>query len=423
MTNFNDIENKFKETLNDHSPQQGLSADAMWQNIDAELNKKSRAKVVWWFGLALLLLASIGVAYYVSDGTQSNATKQTSALSETSTSPVTPSVVSSHPRSQVNASIPASLPAALPSATSSSLQISSRATTDPVVERNESQVQNLLDQPQASTHLQANQVQDLPELNGKNWYALQAPVQPFLCCSSQLTDSLEHDKILLLKLPTCGVELAAGTNYMLVSNEANTQHAVLPGLQLQAGITKRFNKFYLSSQIGWSQSRYVFNYNRSYQSNYSYNQIPLGVVLDQNGNVVSTTYGDSTVTATFTRKVRSINHYQSAYFNFLVGKEWNFNRWKLGAALGPKLLYTYQQQGEYIGINDMPSGKITEASNGLKSFAFIPTVQLNFSRTLSSSWNMGIGVNASFGYPKLWQTYGKTGFVQLPVMLRLERQF
>jgi cytochrome oxidase Cu insertion factor (SCO1/SenC/PrrC family) len=218
-------------------------------------------------------------------------------------------------------------------------------------------------------------------------------------------------------------ELVAGTNYFLASNEAYSKHRPLPGMQVQGGVTKRFSKFYVSSQIGWMKSSYLFDYVNTYNQSYTYNQIPLSVQIDPNGTVVNTIYGDSTVTATFTRKVRSLNVYQSAYINLVIGKEWSNDRWNLGLAVGPKIQYTYRQSGNYVGLNDMPTGKISEAGNGMKSVAVLPQVQLNVSRRLSSNWNLGIGVNASFGYAKLWSSYGKFSFVQTPVMLRLERQF
>jgi|GEM_PF-2170106 len=431
MTNFNDIESKFKETLQEFSPSGKRSDNELWGAIEAGIQTKSRKRWMWWFGFALLLVATTSLGYFWnSDVNNINTFASTEAAAK---------AVSSTPNERSGESeIPPTTAKTMSDIQPDKNRSNSESRTQ--VRRTTSTAQTpIISNPISSTtssntsstftshsisESDVNQIaiSDI-KLEGKSATALALVGSIMECCSPLEPAALEVPAKSTVTLANWRWDMGVGTNYWFAANEQNTKHQLLPGKQIQLGVSKYLPSYVLSAQVGWSASRYVFDYVNTFNQDYTYNQIPLGVVIDQNGNVVSINYGDSTVTATYTRKVRSINTYQSVFVNAMIGKEWKGDRWQLAASVGPKFMFTYMQQGTYVGVNDMPSGKISEAGNGLKSFAVLPTVQLNVNRRLNTSWNIGIGVNASVGYAKLWGTYGKGSFVQMPVMLRLERRF
>lgn len=431
MTNFNDIENKFKDTLQDYSPSGKASDNELWGAIEAGIQTKSRNRWMWWFGFALLLVAASSLGYFWNAESNAPIASQTAVTTKTVSSASTQSTVSTPVSSgassqtinvgQSNQTQIQSNPQERISTSNSSIQLeeiaAQSAFNSPVISETPSSV--------ASTSLApAIALSELePKLEGKDASPLALVALINNCCTPEEPVSVGFPTTSTTTSKNWSYDLSAGTNYWFAGNEQNTKHGLLPGKQFQIGVTKYLPSYFLSAQAGWSSSRYVFDYFKTYSQDYTYNQIPLGVVVDQSGNVVSTTYGDSTVTATYYRGVRSVNQYHSVYLNALVGKEWKGKVWQLSAAVGPRFMFTYSQTGNYVGVNDMPSGKISEASNGLKSFAVLPTVQLQVNRSLTASWNIGIGVNASVGYAKLWGTNGQGTFVQMPVMLRLERRF
>ncbi|MEZ4800098.1 MAG: hypothetical protein R2809_10055 [Flavobacteriales bacterium] len=153
------------------------------------------------------------------------------------------------------------------------------------------------------------------------------------------------------------------------------------------------NNWVYDLRLGIAQMNHVVKYDFEKKQDFTYINVPLHVYVDQDGNVIETQYGDTTVNQTITRKLVHNNLSTSIAFQAKWGKRFEYGRFTTDAYLAIKGMYVFKQTGKYA-INETDFSLPDEANKyGWKSMLLLPGISLSESYTINDNWKAGIELN------------------------------
>jgi len=478
MNELNNIEEQFRQQLQQMDVKTTASADEMWSRIEGQLPAKRGIAWYWIAGGAALLLLGLGIGYFLANektvaqqyqgeshnlpvntptersfdsektettpsiSTSSNeektsTTKSTSNTEKTVVSPSSKANTSESVVADSNKKSPKEKKSVEQKATAkaytanrkdnnqkeniSSLEIIESASS---TELGNEPLSNLSSEVKSSV-TPSSEVIVLP---------LQSKGQPLQVANDKTSASFDSNAHTGNQTPVAlGDPMAPGVNpnfqlgfayqpqITLISATENTTYPVQYGSGFSAFLLKSKEGYYYSAGFEYNQTRYGYRYHQETPTQYTYYNHLLNVIENEDGTYTNV-YGDTTVNAKTITDVAHNNVYKQMGLNLEIGKQWTLGRSSVMAGMQANFYYIPQQVGRYTTA-DYYTGQERNPERGMKSMIVVPAVTAQWRYQVAPKWNLHAGMRLTILPSYIWNTEQSSTLFRPNLMLGVSRTF
>ncbi|MEN9348970.1 MAG: hypothetical protein RLZZ77_2481 [Bacteroidota bacterium] len=446
MKDLNNIEEQFRQQLQQMDVKTTASSEEMWSRIESNLGSKRRLAWYWVAGALVMLVIGFVIGYFLANPTTVAQHYQTSV-------PDLPNYTTteqSFGNAQSNQFQHSSDPSTSTDNTSiskekksSSISTSTAIMGTPKSNREKAPMQDLSSHPMKMEmkNMNSNEApksekaeltimvdetaqSKTEELNSEEKLLFQPLLSkgnpPHLAVST--TDRLQP-QLRTLADPILNPRFQLGFVYQpqitLLRATENTSYPIQYGNGFSAFILKSKEGYYYSAGLEYNETRYGYRYHSETTGEFTYYNQLLSVTYNDDGTLTNL-YGDTTVQSTITTDVAYNNVYKQMGLNFELGKQWALGRSSLLAGIQANLYYVPQQVARY-STSDSYTGVVRAPEKGMKSMIVVPAVTAQWRYQLAPKWNVHAGLRMTVLPSYIWNSESGNTLFRPNLMIGVSR--
>lgn len=206
----------------------------------------------------------------------------------------------------------------------------------------------------------------------------------------------------------------------LLKGTENTTYPIQYGHGYSAFILKSKDRYYYSLGVEYNQTKFGYRYHEETNSTFTYYNQLLHVNQNQDGTYTNV-YGDTTVNAKVTTDVAYNNVYKQMGFNLELGKQWYLGRSSVLAGIQANLYYIPQQNARYTNRDNTYTGVVRQTQSGMKKMIVVPAITAQWRYQVAPLWNIHAGIRLAVLPSYIWSSEQKSTLFRPNLMLGISR--
>ena len=208
----------------------------------------------------------------------------------------------------------------------------------------------------------------------------------------------------------------------LLKATENTTYPAQYGQGFSAFFLKSKDRYYYSFGLEYNQTKFGYRFHEETTSDFTYYNQLLYVNQNPDGSYTNV-YGDTTVNAKVTTDVAYNNVYKQMGVNLELGKQWSIGRASILAGVQANLYYIPQQNARYTNTDNTYTGVIRQDQAGMKKMIVVPAITAQWRYQVAPLWNVHAGMRLAVLPSYVWSTDQKSTLFRPNLMLGISRTF